>query len=191
MGVGSAVFVSYRRDRSRDLSVVRIIQDVIEQVSGLRNSIAHAPTYLTLIHGPNCTGMTAVLGASEWLSRIDQRQAPPTAELRANPPLGQDQYTGRSFGGLRASPVMLAVRSDVLPRVDRTALLLLLDGILTALRLTLILVLAALARHPDGLTFVLIMLAACLRYGRREEPDDHAFLPKADIEHRPGSSPQD
>ena len=66
-----------------------------------------------------------------------------------------------------------------------------LDGILAALCLMFVLVLAALARRPDGLIFVLVMLAACLRYGRREEPDDHAFLPKADTGHRQGSSPQD
>lgn len=35
----------------------------------------------------------------------------------------------------------------------------------------------AISRRPGILTFVLLLLAVCLRYGRREEPDDHAFLP--------------
>src|SRR5215813_4666631 len=37
--------------------------------------------------------------------------------------------------------------------------------------------LAAFSRRPDTLTFVLVLLAACLRHGRREEAGDHAFLP--------------
>jgi hypothetical protein len=35
------------------------------------------------------------------------------------------------------------------------------------------------------------MLAACLRYGRREEPDDHTFLPRHRYRKSPGSRPRD
>jgi hypothetical protein len=51
------------------------------------------------------------------------------------------------------------------------------DGFLAALRLLLLLVLTALSQQLDALSFVLVMLAACLRYGRRAEPGDHDFLP--------------
>jgi hypothetical protein len=56
------------------------------------------------------------------------------------------------------------------------ALVRLLDGILAALCLLLVLVLTAVTRRPDGLIYVLIMLAACLHYGHRGEPDDRSFL---------------
>jgi len=64
-----------------------------------------------------------------------------------------------------------------LPPDNRAALLRLLGGILAVLCLMLVRVLAALSRRPDALTFVLVMLAACLRYGRREDPDDGTSLP--------------
>jgi hypothetical protein len=60
---------------------------------------------------------------------------------------------------------------------SRVGLLRVIDGILAALRLLLVLVLTALSQHLDALTFVLVMLAVCLRYGRRTEPGDHAYLP--------------
>ena len=186
------IFVSYTQTTA-SLDHVRGLQSAIEGVSRLRYTLAHEDAHLVLGH--NATGMTAIFGVFKWLAgiyRVDRWQQTLTAdELLAGASLDQDHHLGIGFGGLRERPIMLAVRPDAFPPVDRAALLRLVDGILTALCLTLILVLAGLARRPDGLTFVLVMLAACLRYGRREEPDDHAFLPKADIGHRRGSSPQD
>jgi hypothetical protein len=69
----------------------------------------------------------------------------------------------------------LTFQEDALP--GSTAVFLrFIDGILAALRLMLVLVLSALSQQPDALAFVLVILATCLRYGRREEGDDHAFL---------------
>jgi hypothetical protein len=189
------IFVSYTQTTA-SLDHVRGLQNAIEGVSRLRYTLAHEDAHLAF--GRNATGMTAIFGAFKWLAgiyQVDRWQQTLTAdELVAGASLDQDQHLGIGFGGLRVSSVvalqtasiMLAIRADAFPPVDRTALLRLVDGILTALCLTLILVLAALARRPDRLTFVLVMLAACLRYGRREEPDDHAFLPKVDIGHRRG-----
>lgn len=70
----------------------------------------------------------------------------------------------------------LTFQDDALP-TGSTAFLRFIDGSLAALRLMLVLVLATLSQQLDALDFVLVILAACLRYGRREEPDDHAFLP--------------
>lgn len=52
-----------------------------------------------------------------------------------------------------------------------------LDGILAALCLMLMIVLAVLAKRPAVIPFALVILAACLHYGRREEPAEWLFLP--------------
>lgn len=81
-------------------------------------------------------------------------------------------------------------REGALPRETRGALLRLFIGILVAVYLMLRLVLAALTRHPDALTFVLVMLASCLRHGRHDEPDDPAFLPMCPYQRSLGRRPQ-
>ena len=73
--------------------------------------------------------------------------------------------------------IFLAFHRDVPSANSRAGLLRVIDGILAALRLLLVLVLTALTRQLNARTFVLVMLAVCLRYGRRTEPGDHAFLP--------------
>ena len=73
--------------------------------------------------------------------------------------------------------LLVKISTDVLAATSRPALLRFIDGILAALRLMLVLVLTALSQQLDALAFVLVMLAVCLRYGRREEPDELAFLP--------------
>lgn len=50
------------------------------------------------------------------------------------------------------------------------------DGILAALRLVIVVVLAALSHLATALTFLLVMLATVRHYGHRGEPDGH-FLP--------------
>lgn len=66
----------------------------------------------------------------------------------------------------------------ILVRLENTGWLIrFLDGILAALSLLLLAVLTALSGHVDLLVFVLVLLAACLRYGRRDEPAAHPFLP--------------
>jgi hypothetical protein len=157
----------------------------IEDVSRLRYDLAHENAHLQL-PGANSTGMTAYLAAFEWLAaaaRPDKWRwllspdADPASAL-----LAQQPDTGPWL--LRTS------RADSLLRRSRVALLRLLDGILGALCLMLVRVQTALSRHPDALMFVLIMLAACLRYGRREEPGDHAFLPTRRYQTSLGSCPQ-
>lgn len=51
------------------------------------------------------------------------------------------------------------------------------DSMLSAIRVRLARLLAALGRRLDRLAFGLVILAACRRYGRRSEPDDHVVLP--------------
>jgi hypothetical protein len=81
----------------------------------------------------------------------------------------------RDILGCRA--FRLTFQEDALPTVGKGAFLRFIDGILAALRLMLVLVLTALSQQLAAHTLVLVILAACLRFGRREEPDNHAFLP--------------
>jgi hypothetical protein len=57
----------------------------------------------------------------------------------------------------------------------RDGLLSMVDGIRAVLRLLLVLVLAALAGRPDIVAFLLVILAVCLCFGYRGEPDDHVL----------------
>ena len=152
----------------------------IEDVSRLRNTLAHEDAHLQLeSRSPNFTGMTVILGGIDWLTvtawLLERPQGPSTDAVSASAPLAQYEGTEHGFARLPGSRLLLAFREDVLLRDNGNALLRLFDGILAALRLALVLVLAALSQHPDALIFVLIMLAACLRYGHRGEPDDHAL----------------
>lgn len=192
-------------DHARDL------RSSIEDVSRLRFSLAHENAHLVLApSGPNYTGATALAEGIQWIAGIvqvnDWLQLPPGVAATADtaptfPPDGtllspwshrtsapaevtiqaQSSLYGGGSGGLRGRLIALTFREDVLPPDNNAALLRLLDGILAALCLMLVLVLAALGRHLDVRTFALVMLAACLHYGHRGEPADHAFLPSADI----------
>lgn len=92
-------------------------------------------------------------------------------------PQDQKPVPVQGFGGL-SNPLLLLLRilEDVISADTEAALRHLLDSLVAVLSLVLVQVLAALSRRPDTLTFALVMLAACLRYGRREEPDDDASL---------------
>lgn len=159
----------------------------IGHVSRLRFTLAHENAHLLLLdgHGSNQSGAAAFIdvlhlfgsaawGAAEgWWPNGLQADAGPAGTAQ----LPRDQYTGPEFGGRRGPLVRLTFRENVLRPGSRTALLRFIDGILAALCLMLVLVLTALTRHLDALTFALVILAACFRYGRREEPDDHGSLP--------------
>jgi hypothetical protein len=167
----------------------------IDDVSRLRYTLAHENAHLHLEgNSPNASEMTAVLEAFEWLAGVvrfdEQPQMPLTGAVPPSAPLAQNQNTGHGVVGLPRPRLRLAFREDVLPRDNGSTFLRLLDGILAALCLMLMRVLAALSRQPDALTFVLIMLAACLRYGRRGEPDDHASLPIRRYQTSLGSRPE-
>jgi hypothetical protein len=158
----------------------------IEDVSRLRYDLAHENADLPVLAGVNSTGMTACLAVFEWLAgvarlnewlQVPSSDADPASALLAQQPdIGL--WITRTF------------RADALLRHSRVAFLRLLDGILRALCLILVRVQTALSRHPDALMFVLIMLAVCLRYGRREEPGDHAFLPTRRYQTSLGICPQ-
>lgn len=170
------VFISH----SYDASSAAAIRHNIDALQRLRSEIAHETAHRQLyLTGYNSSGMSSLMDVLQLLQCLalvdEQLEGASTAAPLAAAPLVQGKSTGHGF----------------VPQVDRAALLRLLDGILTALGLTLILVLAALARRPDGLMFVLVMLAACLRYGRREEPGDHAWLPGHQYRTSLGSSPPD
>ena len=116
---------------------------------------------------------------------------PPSDAILASTALSQDQHPGYGFVDLPGIRFLLALQEDVFSPDSNAALLRMLDGILAALCLMFVLVLAALARRPDGLMFVLVMLAACLRYGRREEPGDPRLAAQVQYRTSPGSSPPD
>jgi len=61
------------------------------------------------------------------------------------------------------------------------------DGIITALSLLLVRVLAALARLGDFVDFILVIIAAFLHYGHRHEPGDDDSLPTRQNWTSPGS----
>jgi len=72
------------------------------------------------------------------------------------------------------SGVMLALQGDAASSY-RDGLLRLVDGIRAVICWLLVLVLAALTRRPDVVAFLLVLLAARLRFGRRGESDDHVL----------------
>jgi len=174
------------------------LQRGIDAVSRLRYTLAHENAHLVILdgHGSNRTRSMAFMEtlqlfqaawrAADGSLDVPQADAAPARTVR----LLQGQNTGHGFGRLPGPFVLLAFRKDAFPPDNRAALLRLLDGILAAMCLVLVLVLAALTRHLDVLTFVLIMLAACLRYGRREEPDDYASLPICRYQKSSGSCPR-
>ena len=199
MTIGIAVVAGPRAVLARDHFIfprqARDLRRGIEDVSSLRYTLAHENAHLQLeSRSPNCTGMTAFLEAFQWLTGValsgEQPHVPSTDAVPASAPLVQNQISGRGFVGSPGPRLLLAIKDGALPRDDRTALLRFLDGILAALCLMLVRVLAALSRRPDALTFALVLLAACLRYGRRGEPDDHAFLPTRRYQTSLGSCPQ-
>jgi hypothetical protein len=162
--------------RARDL------RRSIDDVSSMRYTLAHENAHLELeSRRPNFTGMTAILGAVDVLAdatRIGERpQVPSTDDVLASALHVHNEVTWHRFIGLQGQGFMLTFREDVLPPDGRRKFLRLLDGIFAALCLMLVRVLAAMSQHPDALTFVLVVLAVCLRYGRRSESDDHAFPP--------------
>lgn len=98
------------------------------------------------------------------------------------------KYPGRRDSAITLTPepeadeVFLAYSIRAMPPMwleppARKSLLRFVNGIIAALRLMLIRVLAALSRLVDATNFVLVMIAACLRYGHRQDPDDHHSLP--------------
>ena len=199
MTIGIAVVVSPRAVLTCDHVIfprqARDLRRGIEDVSSLRYTLAHENAHLQLEpRSPNFTGMTAFLEAFQWLTGVarfgERPQVLSTDAVPASARLVQNQITGHGFVVLPGPQPLLAFKEGALSRDNRTALLRLLDGILAALRLMLVRVLAALSRHPDALAFVLVLLAACLRYGRRSEPDDHAFLPIRRYQRSSGSCPQ-
>jgi hypothetical protein len=72
---------------------------------------------------------------------------------------------------------------------DRKALGRFVGGIIAALSMLLVRVLAALSRMFNAVNSVLVMIAACLRYGHRQEPDDHHSLPARRYQSWPGRAP--
>lgn len=90
-------------------------------------------------------------------------------------PLPQSRRMPYGSASWPSHPLRLAVVEKLFTADRRAAFLRLLDGLLAVLCLLLVRVLAALSRRPDVRTFVLVMLAVCLRYGRREESDDYAL----------------
>lgn len=177
------------------LGQVSTLRQGIADASRLRYSLLHENAHLlltstsslTLDCSPNHTGMTTVMESAWWLAELIRTDAsltgafdetPATApwSRRIGAPVDMTAYA-QSSDKRYCPPVLRTFRMLVLPPENKAALVRLLGGILAALSLILILVLTALTRHPNVLTLVLVMLAACLHFGRRGEPDDHGSLP--------------
>jgi hypothetical protein len=75
----------------------------------------------------------------------------------------------------------VTIRDKQLARDYRAGLLRLVDGILSALRLMLVRLLAALAHQAQATGFLLMLISAVRRYGRRGEPD-HLPLPVSPLQ---------
>ena len=185
------------RDHARDL------QHSIGNLSRLRFTLAHENAHLLLDcpdPDPNYTASMALYERIRWLASavwVDAALANTTPAFPSDwttfsprsgatstvnettVPARPLKHTVRSaaLAALAAESLLLEFQAGVLPADSKAASLRLIDGILAALRLLFGLVLTALSQHLNVLTFVLVMLAVCLRYGRRAEPDDCAFLP--------------
>lgn len=182
----------------------------IDTLSDLRHDLLlfDSATSLSLDYPkPNFTGAMAILEAvhllagaarvNVWLQPSSAGTVP--ARTALSPPIDEPPFSPRWYppnGAVEiatqaheAMHVLLRFQEEALPPDNTVALLRLLDGILAALGLMLIRVLAALGRQPDALTFVLVMLATCLRYGRREEQDGDTFLPIRRFQTSLGSCP--
>jgi hypothetical protein len=96
-------------------------------------------------------------------------------------PLSPGPRMPYGYASLSRPWLKLTLGDDVFSADSKAVLLRFVDGVIAALCLLLVRVMAAIARHPDVLTFVLVMLAVCLRYGRRGEPDDYALPAHAPI----------
>lgn len=79
--------------------------------------------------------------------------------------------------GLPNPTVHLTFHEDLIPASRMKELRRFIDGVLAALCFMLAIVLAALSRRPDALALLLLIISACLHYGRREDPDDFAPCP--------------
>lgn len=71
----------------------------------------------------------------------------------------------------------------------REGLLRFIGGIITALSLVLVLVLAALSRRFNTVNLVLLLIAACRRFGHRDEPGDDNSLLARRYQSLPGRAP--
>jgi hypothetical protein len=123
---------------------------------------------------------------------IDPGRSLPRGVPKFYQPSWLTEGLSRSFAQTPESPVSPAQRVKLkTARPDQTllrfiaqliadlaaALVRMVDNMLAAMHVTLARLVAALARDPNLLALVLVILAVCRRYGRRSEPDDHAVLP--------------
>jgi hypothetical protein len=163
---------------------------------------------------PNYIGSIALMGSIGWLAGLTQAnswfQVPLADDVLAgsNLTVSLEETAYRPWSHCIGAPVRVTdhAQSSRVPRgplvsqtllavelgpENRAALVRLLNGILAVLALMLILVLAVLARRPNALAFVLVMLAACLHFGCRGEPDDDTSLPMRRSQTSLGSCPHD
>jgi hypothetical protein len=129
---------------------------------------------------------------SSPFERVSPVRQTDIARLLDDSPYGRANLGTRLLYILRRSPAtLLLVFPDRLPAASnrasalmviiamsddlRRSLIRLVGGIRSALRLALLHFRVALARRPSVLSFLLVLLAVCLRFGRRSEPDDSAL----------------
>jgi hypothetical protein len=161
-----------------------------------RYELAHELGHLTLeCHGPNQSGMSSIFECLRWLSSeqglfAEDRLALPSmdvAPVNAMSPLAllpprtiasrQPALVQRAGRINRSSHTIQVLFRESSPLAERWAAFVgLIDNLLSVFRCMKALLRAAVPLHPDVLAFVLVMLAACRRYGHRSEPDDHGSL---------------
>ena len=116
------------------------------------SSTPHLPTW--------CTSDFAGMPAGMW--------------LRTDPQAGSKSTSARTAPPHVLYCLLVSAGSTI---VDGWASIVrVFDRVLAALHLMRIRVRTGIRHHPNALTFVLVMLAACRHYGKRSEPDDHASL---------------
>jgi hypothetical protein len=125
------------------------------------------------------------LPASRWLGLADVRfgyLGPDDSAITLAPEPDVDElYPGYSY---YCAPLPTWLEPDDRERLQRFV-----GGIIAVLSLVLVRVLAALSRMVNAVNLVLVMIAACLRYGHRQEPDDHNSLPARRYQSWPGRAP--
>ncbi|MGH3374161.1 MAG: hypothetical protein ACRDP6_05435 [Actinoallomurus sp.] len=183
--------VRYRPAIGNRVSGLKAVKAAVEKIRRLRKPtvvVGYADISALALEQP-CTHAVRV---TDWVESVPELSEIGITRVRENPcaPLGP--AAAGAVCGLTAEVVRRAVVARALAsavgapcpvchplipaRLARqgtdAAFLRLLRGILAALRLLLVVLLTALARAADLLTFVLIVIAVRRRFGHRHEPSD-------------------
>jgi hypothetical protein len=145
---------SFPLDWMKGYSTASVLPSRLLHLPGIHDSGPRLPTW--------CTSDSAGMPAGTWLHKGTQTE-PMATPARTAPPRVRVLYC-------------LPVSADSAIIDSWASIVRLLDRVLAALHLMRMRVRVGIRHHPNALTFVLVMLAACRHYAKRSEPDDHASL---------------